>query len=63
MSKDRVAMKARDGSTVWIPRDKVADWQKAQEDNSPEKQQRVNAMADRLYKRMMERVEAAKKQP
>ena len=45
-------MQAKDGSTVWIPRNLVPQWQAAQKDNSPEKQRRIAERTQRLYQLM-----------
>ena len=35
MKQNRVAMKAKDGSIVWIPQNKVNDWIEGQKRPSP----------------------------
>ena len=48
MAERKFLMTARNGMQVWVPESKLEQWQKAQEDQSPEAQERRRKTAERI---------------
>ena len=48
----QVCAKAANGMMVWVPKDKLEKWQKAQEDQSPEAKKRRKELCSRILERM-----------
>lgn len=58
--KTIVAVEAKDGSTVWISLDQLESWRRSQQDNSPERHQRVQKLADEALQILLRDAEQGK---